>query len=184
MKPPPFDYYDPTSLEEAVDLLQRYGDEATVRAYAEFGDCLGQAYQIRDDYLGIWGDQATLGNSTGNDIRRRQKSYPGAFDLERAVVRAMEALHQFHGQELSDEDKLIVDEDVWSFNQTFAYTASKWRAFSLRIPVRYLGQGFLYGMIERCQNITSLGNAGREEHPLRRPSADDFVVRFDFFYCY
>ena len=32
MKPPPFDYYDPTSIEEAVDLLQRYGDEAKVLA--------------------------------------------------------------------------------------------------------------------------------------------------------
>jgi len=32
MKPPPFDYYDPSSIEEALDLLQRYGDEAKVLA--------------------------------------------------------------------------------------------------------------------------------------------------------
>ena len=32
MKPPPFAYHDPTSIEEAVDLLQRYGNEAKVLA--------------------------------------------------------------------------------------------------------------------------------------------------------
>ena len=32
MKPPPFDYHAPTSIEETLDLLQRYGDEAKVLA--------------------------------------------------------------------------------------------------------------------------------------------------------
>jgi CO/xanthine dehydrogenase FAD-binding subunit len=32
MKPPPFAYHDPTSLEETLDLLQRYGDEAKLLA--------------------------------------------------------------------------------------------------------------------------------------------------------
>lgn len=32
MKPPPFAYHDPTSLEEALALLQRYGDEAKLLA--------------------------------------------------------------------------------------------------------------------------------------------------------
>ncbi len=32
MKPPPFAYHDPHSLEEALELLQRYGDEAKVLA--------------------------------------------------------------------------------------------------------------------------------------------------------
>lgn len=32
MKPPPFAYHDPTSIEEAVDLLQHYGGDAKVLA--------------------------------------------------------------------------------------------------------------------------------------------------------
>ena len=32
MKPPPFAYHDPTSIEEAVDLLRRYGGDAKVLA--------------------------------------------------------------------------------------------------------------------------------------------------------
>ena len=32
MKPPKFEYYDPTTLDEALDLLDRHGDEAKVLA--------------------------------------------------------------------------------------------------------------------------------------------------------
>ena len=48
----------------------RRGHGASLRS---FGEGLGRAFQIRDDYLGIWGDEATLGKATGNDIRRRKK---------------------------------------------------------------------------------------------------------------
>ena len=32
MKPPPFEHYDPTTIEEAIDLLGRYGTEARLLA--------------------------------------------------------------------------------------------------------------------------------------------------------
>ena len=80
------------------------GDEPTVRAFATFGDGLGRAFQIRDDYLGIWGDEATLGKATGNDIRRRKKSYPVVFALERAAGAALNDLQRIYGQEELEED--------------------------------------------------------------------------------
>ena len=81
------------------------GDEDTVRAFARFGDGLGRAFQIRDDYLGIWGDEATLGKATGNDIRRRKKSYPVVFALEKAEGGALKDLQRIYSQtELEDDD--------------------------------------------------------------------------------
>ena len=88
---------------EAGALLAE-GDEATVRAFAQFGDGLGRAFQIRDDYLGIWGDEATLGKATGNDIRRRKKSYPVVFALERAGGAALDDLQRIYSQTELDED--------------------------------------------------------------------------------
>ena len=88
---------------EAGALLAE-GDEATVRAFAQFGDGLGRAFQIRDDYLGIWGDEATLGKATGNDIRRRKKSYPVVFALERASGAALDDLQRIYSQAELDED--------------------------------------------------------------------------------
>ena len=49
---------------------------ATVRALRDFGRHLGVAFQATDDLLGIWGDPATTGKPTGNDIRQRKKSMP------------------------------------------------------------------------------------------------------------
>ena len=80
------------------------GDEETVRAFARFGEGLGQAFQIRDDYLGIWGDEATLGKATGNDIRRRKKSYPVVFALERAGGAALNDMQRIYSQAELDED--------------------------------------------------------------------------------
>ncbi len=80
------------------------GDEVTVGAFASFGEGLGRAFQIRDDYLGIWGDEATLGKATGNDIRRRKKSYPVVFALERAAGASLEDLQRIYGQEELEED--------------------------------------------------------------------------------
>jgi len=88
-----------------IGALLGTDDQTAVEAFAKFGEHLGQAFQIRDDYLGIWGDQATLGKATGNDIRRRKKSYPVVFALEKASGRAMEDLLRIYEQEeLEDDD--------------------------------------------------------------------------------
>ena len=95
------------SLE--IGALLATEDQTAVKAFAEFGNHLGQVFQIRDDYLGIWGDQATLGKATDSDIRRRKKSYPVVFALERASGRAMEDLLRIYEQEeLEERDVLRV----------------------------------------------------------------------------
>ncbi len=106
--------------------LLAHGDEETVQAFATFGEGLGQAFQIRDDYLGIWGDEATLGKATGNDIRRRKKSYPVVYALERAGGTALRDLQRIYGQsELEDDDVqrvLAVLEEVGAREQSQSLT--------------------------------------------------------------
>ena len=101
-----------------IGALLGTNDLATINAFAKFGEYLGRAFQIRDDYLGIWGDQATLGKATGNDIRRRKKSYPVVFALERSNGHALEDLLRIYEQEeLEEEDVekvLAVLEEVGS----------------------------------------------------------------------
>ncbi len=104
------------------------GDETAVRAFARFGEGLGRAFQIRDDYLGIWGDEATLGKATGNDIRRRKKSYPVVFALERAGGAALDDLKRIYGQtELEEDDVqrvLAVLDEVGAREHSQALTES------------------------------------------------------------
>ena len=88
-----------------IGALLACDDPFTVRAFAHFGSCLGRAFQIRDDYLGIWGDQASTGKAAGNDIRRRKKSFPVVYALTQAHGQALEDLQEIYTQpELGEDD--------------------------------------------------------------------------------
>ena len=47
-----------------VGSLLGGADEAAQEAYRNFGHYLGLAFQVQDDYLGIWGDSALTGKSS------------------------------------------------------------------------------------------------------------------------
>jgi geranylgeranyl diphosphate synthase, type I len=47
------------------------GSVVTDRA-REFGEQLGLAFQMRDDYLGVWGDPAVMGKMAGDLVARKQ----------------------------------------------------------------------------------------------------------------
>ena len=51
------------------------GDEATMGMARDFGLNMGIAFQIHDDYLGVWGDEAEVGK-TANDLVERKRSLP------------------------------------------------------------------------------------------------------------
>jgi geranylgeranyl diphosphate synthase type I len=59
-------------------------DEAIIAAYRGFGWALGLAFQLNDDLLGIWGDQAQTGKET-SDIATRKKTLPLIYALAEAT---------------------------------------------------------------------------------------------------
>lgn len=88
-----------------IGALLATDDLAAVDVFSSFGNCLGRAFQIRDDHLAIWGDQATTGKAAGNDIRRRKKSFPVVFAFGQAQGRALDDLVGIYQQhEIGDED--------------------------------------------------------------------------------
>jgi geranylgeranyl diphosphate synthase, type I len=52
--------------------------------YQEFGRAIGMGFQIRDDYLGVWGLEASTGKASADDIRRRKQALPLLLLKERA----------------------------------------------------------------------------------------------------
>ncbi len=93
-----------------IGALLASNDPATFRAFSAFGDGVGRAFQIRDDYLGIWGNQATTGKAAGNDIRRRKKTFPVVYALEKADGSDREDLMRIYGD--GDGPADMPDEDV------------------------------------------------------------------------
>jgi geranylgeranyl diphosphate synthase, type I len=72
------------SLATELGALVAGKDEKTVAHYAAFGRELGLAFQVRDDILGIWGDETLIGKSAATDIATRKKSLPVLYGLEKS----------------------------------------------------------------------------------------------------
>jgi geranylgeranyl diphosphate synthase type I len=58
-------------------------DTSIVAAYRGFGWAVGLAFQLNDDLLGIWGDEAVTGKEP-SDIATRKKTLPAIYAMEHA----------------------------------------------------------------------------------------------------
>lgn len=71
-----------TLKPETDDQWFRYiGDRPVADLAREFGMNMGVAFQIHDDYLGIWGEEEEMGK-TANDLMERKRSLPVVLALE------------------------------------------------------------------------------------------------------
>lgn len=69
------------ALSAELGALIAPQDTQTIHHYAAFGLHLGLAFQVRDDILGIWGQEDVIGKSAATDIVTRKKSLPVLFGL-------------------------------------------------------------------------------------------------------
>ncbi|TAH32123.1 polyprenyl synthetase family protein [Candidatus Saccharibacteria bacterium] len=59
-------------------------DQATQDSLKRFGTALGIAYQLQDDLLGVFGDEAITGKSTSSDLREGKQTYVVEYFLNHA----------------------------------------------------------------------------------------------------
>ena len=73
-------------FESAMFLgaLVANGDPGQARAFGACGRRIGTAFQVRDDYLGVWGDPAQTLKPL-SDIKRRKMALPMVYLLEAAT---------------------------------------------------------------------------------------------------
>jgi geranylgeranyl diphosphate synthase, type I len=69
-----------SSCTQIGALLGNAG-EAEQEAYRQFGYHLGLAFQVQDDILGIWGDEALTGKSAASDLVEGKNSLPVLYAL-------------------------------------------------------------------------------------------------------
>ena len=68
-------------------------DHETLHRLDHYANCVGLAFQIRDDILDIEGDVATLGKRQGADLALNKPTYPTLLGLDEAKNRARQ-LHE------------------------------------------------------------------------------------------
>ena len=79
-------------------------DAAILDRARAFGSELGLAFQIRDDLLGIWGDEMTTGKSTSSDIATRKMTLPVILALESPGAEQARELPRLYSAAPQDED--------------------------------------------------------------------------------
>ena len=71
-----------------------------VEAYSGYGLPLGEAFQLRDDVLGVFGDPAETGKPAGDDLREGKRTVLVALTLERATPRQAALVRRHLGDPL------------------------------------------------------------------------------------
>jgi geranylgeranyl diphosphate synthase type I len=71
-------------------------------AYSRYGRALGEAFQLRDDVLGVFGDPAETGKPAGDDLREGKRTYLVATALALADPRQARVLTEDLGDHLLD----------------------------------------------------------------------------------
>ena len=74
-------------------------NEATVDAFRSCGKSLGYVFQIRDDVLGVWGDEEVTGKPVGADIQRKKNSFPVVYAMSAASDDDRRTLTDIYRQE-------------------------------------------------------------------------------------
>lgn len=93
----------------AIGAMVGTNDFEVTDAFRECGRALGYVFQIRDDILGIWGEEKITGKPVGADIRRKKNSYPVVYTKEMAPQQDVQMLTEIYEKDrLSHDDVMTV----------------------------------------------------------------------------
>lgn len=73
------------------------GSSELLAAYSAYGLPLGEAFQLRDDVLGVFGDPDQTGKPAGDDLREGKRTMLVAFAMENATSAQLSSLRRHLG---------------------------------------------------------------------------------------
>jgi geranylgeranyl diphosphate synthase, type I len=78
-------------------------DDAAITALTSYGLPLGEAFQLRDDVLGVFGDPGVTGKPAGDDLREGKRTVLMALAYERADAEQRRQLQRLLGRKRLDD---------------------------------------------------------------------------------
>ncbi|MCH8061960.1 MAG: polyprenyl synthetase family protein [Chloroflexi bacterium] len=80
-----------------------------IEAFRESGSSLGFLFQIRDDILGVWGEEENTGKPVGADIIRKKNSFPVVYAMSASEGDDLRQLRDIYSKEkVSESDASTV----------------------------------------------------------------------------
>ncbi len=109
-------------------------DESLQGAYRSFGHYLGLAFQVQDDLLGIWGDEALTGKSAASDLVEGKNSLPVLVGLsKKAKFAARWAQGPIQPEEVQEMADLLASESAYGYTYDAAKQMTDLALNSLRM---------------------------------------------------
>jgi geranylgeranyl diphosphate synthase type I len=91
-------------------------DQPTLESYRSFGHYLGLAFQVQDDLLGIWGDEALTGKSAASDLVEGKNSLPVLVGLgKKGQFAARWAQGPIKAEEVEEVARLLASESAYEY---------------------------------------------------------------------
>lgn len=104
-----------------------------VEAYRSFGHYLGLAFQVQDDILGIWGNEAVTGKSNAGDLLKGKKSLPVLVGLGKKGKFATRWVKgPLHPDEVEEMAKLLANEGGYTYAKDASVQMTDLALISLR----------------------------------------------------
>lgn len=101
-----------------IGALLGGADESKQEAYRTFGYHLGLAFQVQDDILGIWGNEAVTGKSTASDLVEGKNSLPVLYGIsQHGKFAARWQQGAIRPEEVKDVAQMLADEGGCQFAQ-------------------------------------------------------------------
>lgn len=100
------------SLKIGALLADAPADDA--QSLYDFGYNLGMAFQLQDDYLDSFGDQATFGKNIGGDILSNKKTFLAVKAFETAVAEQLDKLRFWYSAtDFNPDEKIRAVQDLF-----------------------------------------------------------------------
>lgn len=94
------------SLPLSIGALLAETDESTIKQLDTLGEGLGIIFQIKDDELGLFGDEKTLGKPVSSDIRENKKTLFRSMLMKKATEEEKKSLMSIYGNKNLTTDEI------------------------------------------------------------------------------
>ena len=108
------------------------GTKEEIKALDEYGESLGLAFQIRDDYLDMSSDEGTLGKDIGNDIRNGKKTLIAVRSICNAVGDDKKLLEKIFGNGDASEQEVKRVYDLFKEMKSIEYAKNTALEYSIK----------------------------------------------------
>ncbi len=99
-------------------------DEKSIQQTAKFGNLVGIAFQIRDDILGMFGDEKKVGKSVTADMCEGKQTVISAHFINNSSKKDRAAFYEIYGKEASGEKELLAVRELLIKNGSLEYAKS------------------------------------------------------------